>query len=446
MAGIPPVNYNGREYNIDKSNAKMLYVAYRKGELKLDERSEAMQVNKMESLLTPADWDEIDYDMDLRKKEAASAINTEGTDSSEAGTAATAGTATAATGAAVTGTCMAIFQKTVLNAETGKYSGGFASLLCAGLVLAGGAVALALSFLGMFDPNSSDRVARNDEAEATDAEIQEKTDLLEETMEMMDEDVEEYEEQSEVYAESVNGQVGSAADLQVKLKTAEACGDKQGAEALRAQLQQIQGQKFDDQIEEMEETKGRLDAYAVYNAEAQGVSEAGTSVSDFLKVGNTLEPIAKLNGGLLAACTIVIGVAMVLGAIPKFAPFFPDAPAAISSTAVWGAAALMMGGASTKMFNNAKIEGQCGENGDTMAEYVGYLNNMIEQQTIYSEDTTGSFEKTDEDTEKTTEKGQEAAQKFMESAPGQGKKKQEVDEGSGAGAGSGGGGGGGAIL
>ncbi len=445
MAGIPPVNYNGREYNIDKSNAKMLYVAYRKGELKLDDSSESMQVQRMESLLTPADWDEIDYDMDLRKKEAASNINTEGTEKGEGATTATAGTATAATGAAVTGTCMAILQKTVFNAETSKWSGGFASLLCAGLVLAGGAVALALSFLGMFDPNSGDRVARSDESEATNGEIQEKSDLLEETMEMMDEDVEEYEGQSEAYAETVNGQAGSAADLQVKLKTAEACGDKQGAEALRAQLQQIQGQDFDDQIEEMEETKGRLDAYAIYNAEAQGVSEAGTSVSDFLKVGNTLAPVATLNGTLLGLCTIAIGIAMVLGAIPKFAPFFPDGPAAISSSVVWGAAGLMMAAASTKMFNNAKIEGQCGDNGDTMAEYVNNLNSMIEQQAIYSEDTTGSFEKTDEDTEKTTEKGQEAAQKFMESAPGQGKKKQEENEGSGAGAGSGGGGGGGIL-
>ena len=447
MAGIPPVNYNGREYTIDKSNAKMLYVAYRKGELQLDDSSEAMQVKRMESLLTPADWDEIDYDVDLRKKEAASGINTEGTEKGEVATTATAGAATAGVGAAVTGTCIAILQKTTFNAKTAEWAGGWASQLAAGLVLAGGAVALALSFLGTFDPNSSDRVARSDESDATNEEIQGKSDLLEETMEMMDEDVEEYEAQSETYAETVNGQAGSAADLQVKLKTAEACGDKQGAEALRAQLQQIQGEKFDDQLEEMEETKGRLGAYAMYNVEAQGVSEAGTSVSDFLKVGNTLSPIATVNGTLLGLCTIVIGVAMVLGAIPKFAPFFPDGPSAISSAVVWGAAGIMMGMAATKFFNNAKVEGQCGENGDRMAEYVNNLNSMINQQAIYSEDTTGSFEKTDEDTEKTTEKGQEAAQKFMESAPGPGKKKQEENEGSGAGAGGGGGsGGGGGIL
>jgi len=195
----------------------------------------------------------------------------------------------------------------------------------------------------------------------------------------------------------------------------------------------------------MEETKGRLDAYAIYNAEAQGVSEAGTSVSDFLKVGNTLQPIATLNGTLLALGTVIIGVAAVICTFPKLLPFFPDAGAAVASGAMWMVAAAMMGMASSKMFNNAKMEGQCGENGDTMAEYVNNLNSMIEQQTVYAEDTTGSFEKTDEDTEKTTEKGQEAAQKFMESAPGQGKKKQEVDEGSGAGAGSGGGGGGGIL-
>ena len=437
MAGIPPVNYNGREYNIDKSNAKMLYVAYRKGELKLDDSSEAMQVKRMESLLTPADWDEIDYDMDLRKKEAASNINTEGTDSSEAGTTATATAGTAGSLTAITGVIAAATKWKALGA-----SNGFCSQVAAILALAGAGVALIFSFPTTFDPNSSDRVARSDESEATNTEIQDKSDLLEETMEMMDEDVEEYEEQSEAYAESVNGQAGSAADLQVKLKTAEACGDKQGAEALRAQLQQLQGQDFDDQIEEMEETKGRLDAYAIYNAEAQGVSEAGTSVSDFLKVGNTLSPIASMNGILLGAATVIIGIAMVIGAIPKVAPFFPDLPSAISSTVVWGAAAAMMGVASGNMFKNAKVEGQCGENGDTMAEYVNSLNSMIDQQAIYSENTTGSFEKTDEDTEETTEKGQEAAQKFMESAPGQGKKKQEVDEGSGAGAGNGGGGGG----
>ena len=436
MAGIPPVNYNGREYNIDKSNAKMLYVAYRKGELKLDESSEAMQVKRMESLLTPADWDEIDYDVDIRKKDAAGNINTEGTDEGAGAGAAAASTGTAV---AIGGTIMAICN--AVPKFLGKATtNGFASLGCSIVAAAGAAMALAFSFEGTFDAASGDRKARSSESSSTNEEIQGRTDLLEETMSMMDEDVEEYEEQSEVYAETVNGQAGSAADLQVKLKTAEACGDKQGAEALRAQLQQIQGQDFDDQLEEMEETKGRLDAYALYNVEAQGVSEAGTSVSDFLKVGNTLAPVATINGALLAVATGILGVLTVLGVIPKMAPFFPDAAGALPSGTIWAAATLMMGMASGKMFQNAKMEGECGDNGNTMAEYVGTLNSMIDQQAIYSEDTTGSFEKTDEDTEKTTEKGQEAAQKFMESAPGPGKKKEP--EGEGAGSGSGGGGGG----
>ena len=168
MAGIPPVNYNGREYTIDKSNAKMLYVAYRKGELKLDDSSEAMQVQRMESLLTPADWDEIDYDMDLRKQEAAKNINTEGTDEGAGVGAAAASTGTAA---AVGGTIVAICNG-IPKLQGATTSNGFSSLACSIVAAAGAAIALAFSFEGTFDAASGDRKARSSESSSTNEEIQ----------------------------------------------------------------------------------------------------------------------------------------------------------------------------------------------------------------------------------------------------------------------------------
>lgn len=407
---------------INASNAQQIYSDYYNGKLELNQG----QVAYTKKFLSDEQIEEIEYGTEGSYTTGKNAINTEGTDSSEAGTAVTAGAATAGSAVACGATIAAVCTSTTTNTATGQSTNGFGSMLCGAMVLIGAAVALALSFKGTFDPNSADREARNGEAESTNELIDAHNQAMVDTMDMMNEDAELYQEQNENMTIGMNDTAAQVADLQTQIADCQAMGDKVGVQQLQAQLKNLQqNSDFSEDEEALDETRGRLEEYSAANSEALGVSESGRAVSDFLKVGKVLSPIAMINGVLLTVATTLIGIATALGAIPKIAPFFPDAPAAISSAVVWAAAGLMMGYAATNMFSNASFEKECGENGNIMGDKTSELENVVQQQNEYIEVTTEGYDESDEGAEEDREKGQEAADKL---APGGSKNPNGTDK------------------
>jgi len=387
--GVKPVDGYG---NITSGNAKEIYLKWKHGEIDL----EVSQQKYCESFLSPQDWDEIEYDIDANKNDGKNSINTDNTKSHDGALAATVGAETAGVAAAVGGTIAAIVGKTVKDAETGAVTNGFCSLLAAGFALAGSAVALAFSFENVFDPDIDDRKSHKEANGSNIETIDNYNNSLVESMDMMNEDMANYDAKSQEYMVTVNSTNADLASLQVQLADAEAAGDTQGAADVRTQITALQGQNFEGEEEELQGMRDGLEEYRAMGSESAGAVESGRSVSAFLQVGKTLSPIATVNGALLAVGSAALGIATLVGAIPKIAPFFPDTPAALSSTVIWGAAAAMMGGAATKMFINAHTESECGESGTELEDHVNDLNDIVTEQTGYVEETEGFYGEADE--------------------------------------------------
>lgn len=397
------------EDTINATNSADIYDAYFNGKEYNGQKVTQAQATYAKKFLSDEQIEDIEYGIEGSYTTGKNAINTEGTDSSEAGTAVTAGAATAGSAVACGATIAAVCTSTTTNTATGQSTNGFGSMLCGAMVLIGAAVALALSFKGTFDPNSSDREARNGEAESTNELIDANSQAMVDTMDMMNEDAELYQEQNDILTVGMNEKAAEGADLKQQLADAEAAGDVNGAKRIKEDMKNLDKEDFEEDLEGIDETRGRLEEYSAANSEALGVSESGRAVSDFLKVGKVLSPIAMINGALLTVATTLIGIATALGAIPKIAPFFPDAPAAISSAVVWAAAGLMMGYAATNMFSNASFEKECGQNGDIMGDKTSELENVVEQQNEYIEVTTEGYDESDEKADEDRAKGQKKA-------------------------------------
>lgn len=394
--GVAPVDGYG---NITSGNAKEIYTKYKKGEVNLS----PAQQKYCENFLTPEEIDEVSYDTDVKNKEGKDKIGDAEKAESHGGQGANAAVTTAATMGAVLG---ATATACALNKATGfgAMAGGIA------------VVAIAAStklIASKFDAGYKDRTGACDRANDTNATIDGYTNALIDTMDMMNEDMDLYQKQSEEYTLTVNTNTSQMASLQVDLAAAQAAGDTAGVENIKNQIKQIEEMDLSGQTDGMDETKGRLDEYNAANSESQGVSEAGQSVSDFLKEGTGLGVMATVNAAILTVATAMCGIAS-LTSIPLIAPFFPDTGAAATGKIMYGLAGAGFAWGVASFSGKAKKEFECGSAGGDMGDRVGALNDMIEQQAGYVESTTETFDAADEASTESQGEAKEKANKAVQ--------------------------------
>lgn len=394
--GVAPVDGYG---NITSGNAKEIYTKYKKGEVNLS----PAQQKYCENFLTPEEIDEVSYDTDVKNKEGKDKIGDAEKAESHGGQGGNAAATTAATIGAVLG---ATATECALANVTGfgALAGGIA------------VVAIAAStklIANKFDAGYKDRTGACDRANDTNATIDGYTNALIDTMDMMNDDMDLYQQQSEEYTLTVNTNTSQMASLQVDLAAAQAAGDKAGVENIKNQMKQIEGMDLSGQTDEMDETKGRLDEYNAANSESQGVSEAGQSVSDFLKEGTGLGVMATVNAAILTVATAMCGLASLM-AFPKLLPFFPDKVPATMGKIMYGLAGAGFAWGVASFSGKAKKEFECGSAGGDMEDRVGALNDMIGQQAGYVESTTETFDAADEASTESQGEAKEKANKAVQ--------------------------------
>ena len=392
--GVAAVTLNGQETPINHSTAKDIYKAYQKGEVELT----PAQQKYTESLLSPKDLDEVKYDMkgeDAQKSGYNEIEDAKKADSHD-GQGANATVTTIGNIAGVVGSCMA--ASALANATD-----GFTQAALSGGMLAGAGVSLASVI--KFDNAYSDRTQACDNADGTNEIIDSYSESLIDTMDMMNEDMASYQEQSDELTLGVNTNTSMIADLQIQLADAQAAGDKAGVKAA--------------------------------NDESIGVREGGQTVSDFLKEGTPLGVVGVINSAALLVGSTIMGITAAT-TTPKLAPFFPDAVGTIAGKVLFALTSALFGTAATIMGTKTKNEFECGSAGGDMQDHVNDLNEMIDEQLSYTDQTTENYAVIDEDSAESQADAKDKANKAVaNNSPAPPKKDDDSKGGDKVGAGAG---------
>lgn len=416
--GVAPVDGYG---NIQSGNAKEIYTKYKKGEIDLT----PAQQKYCESFLTPEEIDDVSYDTDVSNKAGKDKIGDAEKAESHDGQ---GGNAVATSlGNAVFGTAAAVITH---QAEKWAKTDGWVALGLAAATLVCATGTLVCS--NAFDAGYKDRTGAKDNADDTNATIDGYTSALTDTMDMMNEDMDAYTKLSQDYTLTVNTNTSQLASLQVDLAAAQASGDKAGVENIKNQMKQIEEMDLSGQTDKLDETKGKLDEYNAANAESQGVSSAGQTVSDFLKQGTALGVVATVNAVGLAFATIWASIAIgsgLLGGAKSTSHFdFGGGAAGIAASALFAVSTALLGTSAGKMSSKAKNEFECGSKGGDMQDHVNNLNDMIEQQAGYVESTTENFDSTDESSQESQAEAQEKGNKAVQTGGKLPSKKDDKDD------------------
>ncbi|MBR3889369.1 hypothetical protein IKJ53_02525, partial [bacterium] len=366
------------------------YSRYRRGEIELSKD----KVATCESYLTDEEMDEINYSEEVRENDAASKIDTSGTEKNTKGNkwANGVGATLLGGGGSVAGILFA--KGAVENAEDGeKATISVWSAIWTSAIVAVGAIASIL-LANNFDNAFKERTAARDSAGDTNTTMDGYADALGGTMEMMAEDEKLYQEQREQVTLARNEQTSRAAELQMQIDTADAMGDTAGAEKAKAELQQLQQTDNSAMEEDLAETQGAIAEYGAMAAEAEGVKGSGQSVTNFLKEGKGMGVMAAINGGLLAIAAIICGLAAIKSVGAAKMPF--ELPVGIAAAVVYGVAAAGMGVAGGIMLKKAGDEFKCSQAGEEMDPHIKDLNDMINAQKERTEVTSQVFTDADE--------------------------------------------------
>ena len=414
---IDPVKGYGQ---ITQSNAKEIYTAYRKGEVNLT----AAQRNYAENFLSDEDLDDIDYEVRDIDSEAGKKNKSVKDDAKNAESHDGQGANAAATSVGVGSGASAVFVAAMGSASLlGKLkSAAEASCIVAlvgGTMTAAAAIVTRL-FVEAFDNGYDDRVSAEGNSSETNDTLDTNAASLEETMESMNEDMELYQAQSEEYSLAVNGNISDISSLEMQLSDAMAAGDKEGAKRLQEQIAQLKKNDFSGEQEGLDEIRNQLNEYQYGNEMAQGVSQAGNTVAEFLKEGTPLGAVAVADTAIIAAAGICASVAIkesfLAAGKAALKPFigWGYAAAGFAGAALFAVAAKEIGASGYVMGDKAKHEIECGSAGRDMQGHVEDLNEMIEQQSGYMETTTEAFTEADDASAESQDKAQEAAAKLQQ--------------------------------
>lgn len=419
MAGVKPVEYikdssttgfavAGDQKPITDDNANTIKKDVDQGNTK------KLDNGQTKFLEGRVDEDTIDYSNDEMKNVGKNQIDTKGKDGEELSDKdETAGSNIAVT-ASVSGAVAAALLCTGLKFIKVK-SDGFSGYIIAGVQLAAAATSLAFSIPTVFDPNYSERENQTSAAESNDETIDNYIKLMTSDMDTMVEDAEKYKGLSDSKLASDIERMTQIGVLQGQIASLQEQGNLEKVAELQAQLDELIQEGEEDPTGAMlgELEKG-LETYSGNSAEASGVAESGSTVSEFLKDGASMSSKAKICAYFQTAAA----VASALPVIPKL-PFGIDVPAAVLGNAVSIAAAATFAIAAALMFKNASKEGDAGDAGDKMQEYVDNLRSNVEQQTGFTETTGAGYTKITTENAETTKKVQDGINKANKNNPTQ---------------------------
>ncbi len=419
MAGVKPVEYikdsstagfavAGDQKPITDNNANTIKKDVDQG------NTEKLDNGQTRLLDSKVDEDTIDYSNDEMKNVGKNQIDTKGKDGEELSDKdETAGSNIAVTASASGAVAAALLCSGLKFTKVG--SDAFGGYIIAGVQLAAAATSLAFSIPTVFDPNYSERENQTNASEDTNQTIQNYFDLMTSDMDTMVEDAEKYKDLSDSKLASDIERMTQIGVLQGQIASLKAQGNLEKVAELQAQLDELTQEGEEDPTGAMlgELEKG-LETYSGNSAEASGVAESGSTVSEFLKDGASMSSKAKACAYLQTAAV----VASALPVIPKL-PFGIDVPAAVLGNVVSIAAAATFAIAATLMFKNASKEGDAGDAGDKMQEYVNNLRSNVEQQTGFTETTGAGYTKITTENAETTKKVQDGIDKANKNNPTQ---------------------------
>ena len=418
MAGVNPVEYikdsstagfavAGEQKPITDDNANTIKKDVDQGNTK---KLDSGQTKFLEGRV---DEDTIDYSNDEMKNVGKNQIDTEGTENSN--DLKTAGTMA---GSAVSGAGF-LFASTMLicckNFES--LMNTFFAPLMGGIFLASGVTAIASA--KAFDDQYGNRMSQMNTAGDTNQTIQNYYDLMNSDMDTMVEDAEKYKDLSDTKLTGDVDRITQIGALQAQLSVYESQGNQEKVAELQAQLDELTQEGEQDPTGAMlgDLEKG-LETYSANSAEASGVLESGQTVAEFLQQGNKLKVLAAINSTLLGLCGLYC-ISAVVGMFPKLAPFFPDLGGNLAAKIMMGAAGAAFAVASYQMGATAKAEGDAGDAGDKMQEYVNNLRSNVEQQTGFTESTGAEYTTITTENAETTQKVQEGVDKANKNNPTQ---------------------------
>jgi len=345
--------------------------------------------------------DEVKYSSEEAKDNGSSAIDTTGEDGenlSDKNKKNNAG-AVAATAGTTIGGAAGLFFAIKLFTELAKMPGqsarltGFGQLILAIAAIAGGAGAILA--VTAFDPEKNERKAQTDASEANNETIATYTRALEDQSIAMGEDFMNYSDASEEYVNDTSDKIITRGIIEAQIAEANAQGNMGRVGELQQELKGIEGelQEPSEAQEEMETYKSNLETYGSYNNEAIGVKESGTTVSNFLKPGNSLKTMAEINMYALYACSLA-SLAALAACFPKLA-FGIDLGASLGAKIAFGAAAALFYKAGEKMGGVGDLEGAAGVAGDKMGDKVGELEATIDDNQSTIGDCAGGYAEAD---------------------------------------------------
>ena len=414
--GVKPVEYKkdsstqgfavaGDEKVITKQNANTIKKDVDQGNTQdLDNGQERCLENYI-------DYDNIEYTEEENKNVGKNQINTTGEDGEDlsekdggkaGGVGAAAGAAAGAVGAAVATTIL-------LTVGVTKNASNLSSNIPGGMILAGSiamggaTTALALSFENTFDPNLGERKNQTSQAETNDQIIQQYYDELTNNMDSMTAD-------SVAYAEAAEKKFGESVALIDIIGEIDAQIIEYRAQGNEAKVAELMKQKEQykkdaevlntDDPDGMGALKENIELYASRNAEAQGVSESGTTVADFLKDGGPMEGWAKAAqiASYVGVLAMAVGLTYSIMRVGKdLSTLFTmwAAPADGVGVGLFIASGIMMGISARNFGKRADDEGAASDAGNQMAEYVAQLNENIDTQAGFTEETAAGYAEID---------------------------------------------------
>ena len=432
MAGVKPVEYikdssttgfavAGDQKSITDNNANTIKKDVDQG------NTEKLDNAQTRFLEAKVDVDTIDYSNEEMKNVGKNQIDTEGIENKDNGIVASAttgaGIAAAATaGAIVQSTTVATAttislpaagpfpaQQVQMQTNTVKAADGFTQLLMSGLLLASGLASAVLAFL--LDPTLSEKKDQTNASGDTNQTIQHYIDLMTSDMDTMVSDAEKYKDLSDTRLAGDIERITQIGILQAQLSEAESQGNQEKVAELKAQIAELtQEGEEDPTLAMLGDLEKGLETYSANSAEASGVAESGSTVAEFLQQGNKLKVLAEINSALLGLCGLYC-ISAVVGMFPKLAPFFPDLAGNVPAKVMMGAAGAAFVVASYQMGATAKTEGDAGDAGSEMQEYVANLCSNVEQQTGFTESTGAEYTTITTENAETTQKVQEGVNK-----------------------------------
>lgn len=436
MAGVKPVEYikdsstagfavAGDQKPITDNNANTIKKDVDQG------NTQKLDNGQTKLLDSKVDEDTIDYSNDEMKNVGKNQIDTKGKDGEElsekddkAGAAVSTTVAAAGTAWGAAGAIYAAVTSAQKGAKIGEHFPG--GMLPAGIVAAASSVtSLVFSFENVFDPNISERENQTSAAESNDETIDNYIKLMTSDMDTMVEDAEKYKDLSDSKLASDIERMTQIGVLQGQIASLQEQGNLEKVAELQAQLDELTQEGEEDPTGAMlgDLEKG-LETYSGNSAEASGVAESGSTVSEFLKDGHAMkgwataaEIASYMGAGIMIICTAIAAkrVGKDLSGILTAAFASVDT----AGMALFAYSAIVLGIAGAKYGKIASKEGDAADAGDKMQEYVNNLHSNVEQQTGFTETTGAGYTAITTENAETTKKVQDGINKANKNNPTQ---------------------------